>query len=388
MGEVMALDGIRVLDLSRLLPGPFATQVLADLGARVDKVEDPTGGDYLRMMPPQAGGMNATFHALNRGKRSIVLDLKKAEGRDALLRLVTRYDVLVESFRPGVMDRLGLGWERLSEANPRLIGCAITGYGQTGPLARRAGHDINYVSRSGVLGVTGPEDGPPQAPGVQIADIGGALFGVVGVLAALQERHRTGRGRLVDVSLSESSLAFAVYGLTAQLGGLPTPRGAGPLMGGIAPYDTYRTKDGGAVSLGALEPKFWNAFCQAVGLEADMAALAPGPHQAEWKRRIAEKIAERTRDEWAEVGERTDCCLEPVLTPEELASDPQHAARGVFVQGPGGLPLPRTPGVPSGAGSAAAEPAPQQGEHGEPILREAGFTDAEIAALRAAGATR
>ena len=378
------LEGIRVLDLSRLLPGPFATQVLADLGAEVDKVEDPGGGDYLRVMPPAADGVNATFHALNRGKRSLVLDLKKKEGQDALLRLAARYDVLVESFRPGVMERLGLGFERMNAACPRLVWCAITGYGQTGPLSARAGHDANYLSRAGVLGLTGPEQGPPQLAGVQIADIGGALFGVAGVLAALEARHRTGRGRFVDVSMCESSLAFAVYGLTAWLGGLPTPPGAAPLMGGIAPYSTYRTKDGKAVSLGALEPKFWIAFCQGVGIEPDMTALAPGPHQAEKKREVAAKIAERTRDEWAAFAEEVDCCLEPVLEPHEVPDDPQHRARGMFLAG-APFPMPR---MPLAEHVTTCAPAPAQGEHGEAILVEGGFTPDEVAALRAAGVTR
>ncbi len=386
MTEPRPLEGIAVLDLTRLLPGAFATQVLADLGARVDKVEDPAGGDYMRVMPPAVGGMNATFHALNRGKRSLVLDLKKAEGQAALLRLVTKYDVLVESFRPGVMERLGLGWDRLSGANPRLVGCAITGYGQTGPLAKRAGHDLNYLARAGVLGLTGPEDRPPQVSGVQIADMGGGgLFAAVGILAALEERHRTGRGRFVDVSMCEGALAFATFGITAELGGMPAPRGAGVLSGGIAPYGTYATKDGEAVSLAALEPKFWVAFCQGVGLEPDMTALAPGPHQAEWKRKVAGAIAERTRDEWAAFAEATDCCLEPVLDPEELASDPQHAARAMFLEGPDGLPMPRTPIASS---ALEAQPAPAQGEHGQAILAEAGFTADEIAALCETGATR
>lgn len=388
MGEDRPLRGIRVLDLTRLLPGEMATQVLADLGAQVDKVEDAGGGDYMRTMPPLVGGMNATFHALNRGKRSLVLDLKTPEGREAFLRLLPRYDVLIEGFRPGVMERLGLGYDALREEHPGLVYCAITGYGQTGPHKDRAGHDVNYLSKAGVLGLTGPEDGPPQVYGIQIADLGGgALFAAVGILAALEARHRTGEGRFVDVSMCEGSLAFAVYGLTSHLGGLPLPRGAGMLMGGIAPYQVYETKDGKAVSLGALEPKFWMAFCAGVGLEPDMSALAPGPHQAEWKKKIADKIRERTRDEWAKFAEEVDCCLEPVLEPDEVADDPQHRARGIFVDAPAGdgtIAVPRTPV----ATSPRVEPAPEQGEQGEAILREAGFDDAAIAVLREAGATR
>src|SRR5580704_6915913 len=197
------LAGIRVLDLSRLLPGPFASLVLADLGARVDKIEDPAGGDYLRAMPPLRGDTSSMFLALNRNKRSACLDLKMERGRAALLKLTARYDVLLEQFRPGVLDRLGLGHRTLLETNPRLIVCALTGYGQDGPLANRAGHDLNYLARAGVLGMQGPAGAPPQPPGFQLADVGGGLWCVVAILAALRERDRTGKGSVIDVAMSE-----------------------------------------------------------------------------------------------------------------------------------------------------------------------------------------
>jgi len=384
--DARPLAGVRVLDLSRLLPGPFATLVLADLGAQVDKIEDPAGGDYLRMMPPLDDGMCSVFRMLNRGKRSAILDLKKPAGRDAFLRLVPRYDVLVESFRPGVLQRLGLGYEVLAEANPGLVYCAISGYGQTGPLSGRAGHDLNYLARAGVLGLTGPEGNAPQVPGVQLADIGGGgLFALVGILSALEARHRTGRGRMVDVSMCEGALTFAAFGIGAWLGGQRDPRGGAVLMGGIAPYNTYATKDGRAVSLGALEPKFWFAFCQGVGLEPGMDALMPGPHQAEWKARVADKIAERTRDEWESFAAAHDCCLEPVLDPDEVVADPQHTFRKMFVGAAGAAaPQIRTPLAPPARGARA----PAQGEHTVAVLEEAGFRETEIAALRDAGATR
>ncbi len=379
------LEGLRVLDLSRLLPGPFATMVLADLGARVDKVEEPRGGDYLRAMPPHVGGMNATFHALNRGKRSLSLDLKSDAGREAFRRLVARYDVLVETFRPGVMERLGLGYDALAAIHPGLVYCAITGYGQDGPLRDRAGHDIDYLARAGALSVSGPPSGPTQVMGVQVADIGGGLYGVVGILAAIEERHRTGNGRMVDVSMCETGLAFAVYGLTSYWGGLPLLRGEGILMGGIAPYSTYTTKDDKSVALGALEPKFWMRFCEAAGIEPRMEALMPGPHQTEWKKRIADAIATKTRDEWARIGAEVDCCLEPVLEPDELASDEQHAARGALLETRIGDRVwrePRTPVAPPGH----IGPAPEHGAHTDEILREAGLGAADIAALRSANA--
>jgi len=357
---------VRVLDLSRLLPGPFATMILADLGATVDKVEDPRGGDYLRFMPPQGeGGVNPVFSMLNRGKRSVVLDLKTEDGKEALKALVAQADVLVESFRPGVLTKLGLGYETLSVVNPKLIYCAISGYGQDGPLVDRAGHDLNYLARAGVMGFTGPADGAPQVPGVQIADIGGgALYAVIGILAALQERARTGRGKMVDISMCEGALSFAAFGIGLRAGGMEFPRGQDMLMGGIAPYGTYRTKDGKYVSLASLEAKFWNAFCQGVGIETNMNALMPGPHQKDMKAELAAIFVERTRDEWAAFAEEHDCCLEPILEPGELESDPQHVARGVFAAG---LANPRTPVAPAVSG-----PAPKQGEHTDAILTEAG----------------
>ncbi len=377
------LEGIRVLDLSRLLPGPFASMVLADLGASVDKVEDPKGGDYLRVMPPQASdGMNTIFHGLNRGKRSLVLDLKRPEGRDALLRMLPRYDVVLESFRPGVLARLGLGYEAMHAANPGLVICAITGYGQDGPLVDRAGHDLNYLARAGVLGFTGPSDGPPQPPGMQVADVGGGLYGLVGVLAALYERTRTGRGAVVDVAMAEAAATFAIFGFGTRAGGLDLGRGGDVLCGGIAPYGTYATKDGGAVALAALEPKFWLAFCAGVGIPGDMQALVPGPHQAGLKEKLRGIFRERTRDEWTAFNTEHDCCLEPVLTPQEALDDPHAMHRGVTVR-EGGVARLATP-----AARPAAGPAPRQGEQSRAILEEAGFSSEEIEALKKAGATR
>ncbi|MFN7698560.1 MAG: CaiB/BaiF CoA transferase family protein [Deltaproteobacteria bacterium] len=377
------LEGIRVLDLSRLLPGPCATMVLADLGAQVDKVEDPHGGDYLRFMPPHHQGVNAPFRALNRGKRSLVLDLKNPEGRKALLTLLPRYDVLVESFRPGVLGKLGLGFDVMHATHPGLVVCAITGYGQDGPLTHRAGHDINYLARAGVLGLTGPEGGPPQIFGVQLADIAGALFGVQGILAALVARAKSGRGSFVDVSMCEASMPFAMFGLMSAFAGERVAGGLSALAGATAPFGTYATKDGRAMALGALEPKFWLAFCAAVGIEGELNAMVPGPHQAELKAKLRAVFADKTFAEWCAIAAETDCCLEPVLLPEELLEDAQHTARAAIPL-EDGLPCLKTPG----AKAWALGPAPQQGEHSEAVLREGGLDGAAIAALRACGATR
>ncbi len=380
------LEDVRVLDLTRLVPGPFATLVLADLGARVDKVEDPSGGDYLRHMPPQLGDQNTAFLAMNRGKRSMVLDLKKPDGRATLERMLPHYDVLIEQFRPGVLDRLGLSHASLRERFPRLVIAAITGYGQTGPLAHRAGHDINYLARSGILGLSGPSDGPPQPPGFQLADIGGGMWAVIGVLAALRAREKSGEGSVVDIAMSESTMPFAMVQFGTIAGTGDAARGAEPLTGGIAPYGTYATKDGGHVSIGALEPKFWRSFCEGVGLEFDMAGMLPGPHQAALKTRLAEIFLTKTRDEWAAFGAEKDCCLEPVLTPRELESDPHIRARGHFVrqQTPWGESLQlRLP-----VGEPAEAPAPAMGQHTREMLREVGIADADVDALFAAGVVR
>jgi crotonobetainyl-CoA:carnitine CoA-transferase CaiB-like acyl-CoA transferase len=381
-----SLTGIKVLDLSRLLPGPFASLVLADLGAQVDKIEDPQGGDYIRHMPPLVGDTSAMFLALNRNKRSACLDLKKPTAARVFLELVRHYDVVLEQFRPGVLDRLGLSHARLLEANPRLVVCALTGYGQDGPLAHRAGHDINYLARAGVLGMQGPVSAPPQPPGFQLADIGGGLFSVIGILAALAERERTSRGKVVDVSMLESAMGFAISGLGYLLGGHPPARGDEALSGGLAIYNTYATKDGKYVSLGALEPKFWLAFAKATGIETGMDALIVGPHQAALKGRLAELFREKTRAEWEAIARDNDFCLEPVLEPSELTSDPHLASRGVFFELPspwGTLTQWKTPLASKGETHTAP---PRQGEHTRAVLAEAGIDDATIAALEAEGA--
>ena len=382
------LAGLRVLDLSRLLPGPFASLVLADLGARVDKIEDPDGGDYLRAMPPLRGDTSTMFLALNRNKRSACLDLKKERGRAALLALVARCDVLLEQFRPGVLERLGLGHALLRRTNPRLVVCALTGYGQSGPLARSAGHDLNYLARAGVLGMHGPAGAPPQVPGFQLADIGGGLWCVAGILAALQRRATTGEGSLVDVSMLESSMAFAFSGFGQLFGGQVPPRGRGPLTGGLALYNTYATRDGRFVALAALEPKFWAAFCAGAGLEVDMGALVPGPHQDALRETLRALFVSRTRDEWEAFARAHDCCLEPVLEPHELRADPQLRARGAFFEMPspwGPIEQLRTPLTDR---DAPHTPPPAQGEHTDAILREAGLDDATIAAMRAERSAR
>ena len=391
------LAGLRVLDLSRLLPGGFCSLLLADLGAEVLKVEDTGMGDYVRWSPPvyegaeQSAG-SALFLALNRNKTSIRLNLKTDEGREVLLRLVREHDVLLESFRPGVLDRLGVGYERLRQENPRLVYCAITGYGQTGPYTQRAGHDMNYLGLIGLLGLTGEKDGPPVQAAGQIADLGGgALMAAFGIMAALHERERSGEGQLVDVSMADGALSWlAMVAARYFAEGTAPRRGGLELAGSLVCYRPYECSDGW-VTLGALEPKFWQAWCRGVGREDLIEQQFAGPGSPAHDEVVA-VFRSRTRDEWKAFNDEHDCCLEPVLGLDEaLDSDLVREREMVTpLEQPGvaepvkllGVPvkLSRTPGDPSRL------PGPVLGEHTDDVLRSLGYDDAAIAALKESGA--
>jgi crotonobetainyl-CoA:carnitine CoA-transferase CaiB-like acyl-CoA transferase len=378
------LAGIRVLDLSRLLPGPFSTQILADLGAQVDKLEDPFAGDYLRLFPPLKDGLSGRFRAINRNKRSLCLDLKQPAGRAALLRLLPRYDVLVEGFRPGVMARLGLSYEVLAQHHPRLILCSISGYGQDGPYRDRAGHDLNYLALAGVLSLSGSSpELPPHPLPIQLADLGGGgLWAATAILAALHAASQTGQGRHLDIAMCDGSLAFLMAEFGHLQAGAPLPRrGAELLTGGMACYTVYQAGCGRYVSVAALEPKFWLAFNQALGRQADAAELlAPPEEQARIKAEVQALLGQRSWAEWAPRFAAADACVEPVLDMEEVRAHPLFAARRMF----SAAGLLRTP-CAAGDGDG---PAPQQGQHSAEILREAGISDEEIAELRRTGVTR
>jgi alpha-methylacyl-CoA racemase len=385
----LPLDGIRVLDLSRLLPGGYCSLLLADYGADVLKVEDTGLGDYIRWSPPAYDGVepsaaSALFLSLNRGKHSIRVNLKVREGQDVLLRLVREHDVLLESFRPGVLDRLGVGYERLRQENPRLVYCAITGYGQEGPDRNRPGHDMNYLARGGLLGLSGLPGGPPIPAAGQIADIGGGgLMAAFGILAALHERERSGEGQLVDVSMTRGAQSWlAMVAARHFADGAVPRRGELELAGGLPCYRPYACSDGW-VTLGALEPKFWQALCAGLGRD-DLLERQMDPTVAT---ELEAVFAGRTRAEWAAFDDEHGCCLEPVLDLDEaLARSPEAV---VEVDQPGAAAPVRLLGPPVGLSRTPPDgtrPGPPLGADTDAVLAALGYDAAGVAALKAAGA--
>ncbi len=421
----LPLEGVRVLDLSRLLPGGFCSLLLADFGADVLKVEDTGMGDYIRWSPPFYEGAHdsarsALFLALNRNKRSIRLDLKNERGRDALLRLVADYDVVLESFRPGVLDRLGVGYERMREANPGIVYCAISGYGQDGPKRDASGHDMNYLGLVGLLGLTGAAAGegcegaggggePIQSAG-QIADLGGgALMAAFGIMAALRERDGSpgrpaanglparepvpgsGAGQMVDVSMADGALSWlAMVAGSYFADGVVPHRGELPLAGALVCYRPYECADGW-VSLGALEPKFWQAWCRGVGRE-DLIEVQFERPGSDAHAQVCEIFRGRTREQWEAFAREHDCCLEPVLELDEALSSELVAAREMVVElhQPGAERPVRQLGIPVKLARTPGEhdrlPGPALGEHTEEALAAAGYDEREIAELLDSGA--
>jgi alpha-methylacyl-CoA racemase len=391
----LPLEGVKVLDLSRLLPGGFCSLLLADFGAEVLKVEDTGAGDYVRWAPPLYDGaaqsaQSALFLALNRNKRSIRVNLKEEGGREVLLRLAREYDVLLESFRPGVLDRLGVGYERLREANPGLVYCAISGYGLDGPYTERSGHDMNYLGLIGLLGLTGERDGPPIQPAGQIADIGGgALMAAFGILAALRERDQSGEGQVVDVSMADGALSWlAMVAARHFAEGTVPHRGDLELAGSIVCYRPYACRDGW-VTLGALEPKFWQAWCRGVGREdlIEKQFEAPG---SETHAEVERIFLERTREEWRAFASEHDCCLEPLLDLDEALDSELVRAREMVVEldqpGAGKVKQLNTPIKMSRTPGGVHAPGPVLGEHTDEVLAAAGYSEEDIAELKESGA--
>ncbi len=387
------LSGVRILDLSRLLPGAYASQMMADFGADVIKVEEPGSGDYGRTMPPHGpGGMSLFFLAINRNKRSITLNLKTEQGREVFLRLVRASDVVLESFRPGVLERLGLGYEQLKEVNKGIIYCAISGYGQTGPYRLRAGHDLNYAGYAGLLHYNRAPDGEPTMPPTQLGDLaGGSYMSVIGILSALVGRAQTGEGRMIDVSMTEGVMSLLPLTTSSYFNTQQAPLpGHSTLDGWLPCYNIYETKDGKHVTLAALEPKFWHTFCTYIGhLELLPFHTPHGAVEREEAMNILRGIFKtKSRDEWIAELADIDACVGPVYTIDEALNDPHAQARGNSVSsGEGDAAFRTIPSFPriSAVSNEQRYAPPTLGQHTAEMLRLVGYNDTDIAQFQTNG---
>ena len=392
------LSGITVLDLTRLLPGGFCTQMLADFGADVIKVEDTGAGDYIRQAPPyygddslnDQGTRSALYLSLNRSKRSIRLDLKSDAGRAAFMKLAEKADVLVEGFRPGVTERLGVDYESVKKVNPGIVYCAITGYGQDGPSRDRAGHDLNYLASTGLLAMTGADGGPPVQPAAQIGDIGGgAMTAAFGIVTALIEKQRTGTGQMVDISMTDGALSWLamVAGRYFNDGHVPH-RGELELAGALVCYLPYEAADGW-VACGALEPKFWRAFCEGTGHPELVEVQFEKPGGEGWEK-VAAVFRERTRAEWKAFNDEHDCCIEPILELDEALESELVRERGMVLEfeqpGAGTVRQLANPVKLSETPALDPRPAPGIGADTAEVLSAAGIGEEEIRALFESGA--
>lgn len=385
------LASLKVLDFSTLLPGPFASLMLADMGAEVLRIESPTRLDLLRVLPPHDQGVSASHAYLNRNKRSLALDLKQAEALEIVRALVKEYDIVLEQFRPGVMERLGLGYGALKAINPRLIYVSITGYGQTGPYKDRAGHDINYLALAGVASYTGREDSGPLPLGVQLADVGGgSLHAVVGLLAAVIARQQSGVGQYLDVSMTDCSFSLNAMAGAGYLACGVEPEWESHVLNGGSFYDYYRSRDGRWMSVGSLEPGFMQQLCETLG-RPELAAqgLSPKPEQQKaLKQALNVEFEKRSFDELCELFAGVDACVEPVLSLSEAVEHPQLKARELVCQVPRGdgstqaqlaCPLKFSEGVPAPRHIGTAV-----GAHSDEVLAELGFSAQRIEELRSA----
>ncbi|MET0875257.1 MAG: CoA transferase [Pseudolabrys sp.] len=359
--SMQPLTGLFVLDFTTLLPGPLATLMLAEAGAEVLKIEQP-GGENARRFPPFVGNESAAFAMLNRGKASITLDLKSDADRQKLVPLIKRTDIVVEQFRPGVMDRLGLGYEDLKTVNPRLIYCSISGYGQSGPRVHEAGHDINYLGNTGLLDLQPGSVDHPVVPPMLAADIAGGSFpAVINILLALRARDRSGQGCRIDIAMTDAMFTFtwAALAIGAATGRFPKP-GDLWLVGGSPRYQIYPAKDGRLIACGALEPKFWVAFTEAIGLPKEFVDDARNPMAT--RDAIAKLILTKTSDEWRPIFATADCCATVIVPLEEAMRDPHFVERGLFAHQVGtelgktltALPLPIAPEFRTAPGTRKA----------------------------------
>lgn len=381
----LPLDGIKVIDLSRLLPGPLCTLILADLGAEVIKIEDHMGGDYIRWIEPKMKHQNPTFYALNRNKKSIRLDLRNDEGKEIFRKLIGSAHVVIETFRPGVMDRLGLGWNHLKEINPSLIYCSLTGYGQNGPYKDLPGHDLNYLAISGALSMMQTRKGVPVMAGLPIADVGGgSLPAAIAILAALYNARFTGIGQFLDVSMVDGLNFFLSFLMTQYMADKDLHRAENDwINGGYAFYNVYQASDGEYLALGCVEEKFWSNFCKGIQKEKLVAEMfSDEPRRSEIIDEIAEVIKTKTSSEWLEVFRHSDVCITKVNNLEEALNDPHIMQRQVwFMQeySPEGLiPQMNFPVKFSEKNPGWRTPPPQLGEHSEDVLLGIGYSPEDI----------
>ena len=383
------LSSLKVLDFSTLLPGPYASMILADLGAEVLRVESPTRTDLIRFMPPFKGKTSASHAYLNRNKKSIALNLKQPEAIDIIKKLVKEYDIVIEQFRPGVMDRLGIGYDTLSKINPSLIFCSITGYGQTGPYRDRAGHDINYLSLAGISSYSGYSSTGPSPLGIQIADIaGGSHYAVMGILAAINLRQLTQEGQYIDISMTDAAFSMNAMTLAGCLIDGKNPSQETEILNGGGFYGYYETKDGRYLSIGSLEPKFMSALCQALG-RPELTSLGMSQRKedtVEFKNILSQEIADKTLAEWQIHFEEIDACVEPVLMLDECLSHPHFEARELIQQVPGPdetfFPQVSNPIKFSTPLTKPKHIGCQLGEHSVEILQKLGYTEQEIFELK------
>ena len=376
------LHATRILDLTRLLPGAVCTMLLRDLGAEIIKIEDPRGGDYARWMTPLLDGTGIFFRSSNRGKKSVVIDLKAEAGQAVLHKLVEKTDVLIEGFRPGVTARLGADFETLRAINPRLVYCSLSGWGQDGPYAQVSGHDLNYIARNGVLGA----EQEPRSPGSQAADVGGAYVAVMGVLAALLKRQQTGRGDYVDVALSEAAMPLALAAWV-EANAAPDDNSFVSLRGESACYNVYHSADGQPLTLAAIEPKFWTHFCRAVEKPEWIELHTIRDQQSALIESVSALFKTNTAAEWTNLLDDADCCFTRVIAPAELLHDPQIRARNMVGVSEDGIPWMRSPIRLSGDSFELSD-APEYGEHTRVILAEIGYEDSAMDELTAAGVIR
>jgi len=379
------LKELKMLDLSRLLPGPYCSLLLADLGMEVLKVEDPEQGDYTRGIAPIRKKESAIFLALNRNKKSIKLNLKIREGKEIFYKLIQSYDIILESFRPGVIDRLGIGYQELRKRNHRVILCSLSGYGQDGPYKGRSGHDINYIGLGGILEITGVKNGDPILPGVQIADIGGGgMMAAIAILAAAIHREKTGEGQFLDISMMDSVVSWlSIHAGKYFMDGELLKRGDMPLTGRYACYQVYPTKDGKHMSLGALEPKFWKNFCEEVGRRDLMdKQFIEGEEQLRVIEEIQNLFKTKTQEEWVDFFKKADACCEPILTFEQVFQHPQVLHRQMLVEAEhpveGNVRQLGNPIKSSLFPFEIRTPSPAWGEHTIEVLKAMGYSEEEI----------